>query len=115
MLLRWFGGVVVEDSGIGFVEWWGCGFGVGDGFVSRRSCARLVVELETLGVRRIDGVDDWVLKGERGFDSALPEASEEQKEEAELREQKGGPDAGLSEHVHCGSGGEDDGGESEEG
>lgn len=43
----------------------------------------------------------------------MPEAGEKHQEETELREQKGGPDAGLREHVHRGPSGEDDGGESE--
>jgi hypothetical protein len=45
----------------------------------------------------------------------LPEAGEEHEEEAELSEEKRGPDARLREHVHCDAGGEDDGCESEEG
>jgi hypothetical protein len=43
---------------------------------------------------------DGVLEGEGGFRSALPEAGEEHEEEAELGEEKGGPDARLREHVH---------------
>jgi hypothetical protein len=54
------------------------------------------------------------LEGQGGFGSALPEAGEEHKEEAELSEQEGGPDAGLSEHVHRCSRGEDDGGKSQD-
>jgi hypothetical protein len=54
------------------------------------------------------------LEGERGFGSALPEAGEEHEEEAQLGEEKHGPDARLREHVHRDAGGEDDGGESEE-
>lgn len=57
---------------------------------------------------------DGVLKSERGFGSALPEAREEHEEEAELSEQEGGPDARLGEHVHRCSRGKDDGGESQD-
>jgi hypothetical protein len=40
------------------------------------------------------------LEGEGGFGSALPEAGEEHEEEAELGEEKRGPDARLRKHVH---------------
>ncbi len=66
-----------------------------------------------VGMEGVDGIDyardgkDWrqggscdgVLEGERGLDSALPEAGEEHQEEAELSEQEGGPYARLGEHV----------------
>jgi hypothetical protein len=45
-------------------------------------------------------VGDGVLQGERGFDSALPEAGEKHEEKTKLGEQEDGPDSGLSEHVH---------------
>jgi hypothetical protein len=44
----------------------------------------------------------------------LPEAGEEHEKETELSEKKHRPDAGLCEHVHRSTGGEDDGGESDE-
>jgi hypothetical protein len=43
---------------------------------------------------------DGVLKGEGGFGTALPEAGEKHEEQAELGEEKHGPDARLREHVH---------------
>jgi len=46
------------------------------------------------------GGGDGVLEGEGGFGSALPEAGEEHEEEAELGEEKHGPDTRLREHVH---------------
>jgi hypothetical protein len=124
----WLGGFVVEDSGIGFVKrWWG-GFGIGHGLgdwgdgvmFGGESDAATRVE----GIGEIDGAgagkngwkrrEDGVLKSEGGFGSALPEAGEEHEEETKLGEQKRGPDARLGEHVHCGAGSQDDGGESEE-
>jgi hypothetical protein len=120
---------VLEDTRVGFVERWGCGFRIGDGIVDSGGDWRLGGELDALmwmeGVDWIDfacdgkdgrkgWVGDWVLKDERGFGSALPEAGEEHKEETELGKKKHGPDAGLGEHVHCGAGGKDDGGESED-
>jgi hypothetical protein len=125
----WLGGVVVEDTRIGLVEWWGSGFWVGDGFVSGRGGVVFGGELDAAGwMKGIDGVDyardrkDWrqwrvgdgVLEGEGGFGTALPEAGEEHEEETELSEQEGGPDSGLSEHVHRGAGGKDDGAGAEE-
>jgi hypothetical protein len=66
-----------------------------------------------VGMKRVDGIDyagdgkDWrqwgrcdgVLEGERGLDSALPEAGEEHEEETELSEQERRPYARLGEHV----------------
>jgi hypothetical protein len=46
------------------------------------------------------GGRDGVLESEGGFGSALPEAGEEHEKEAELGEEKRGPDARLREHVH---------------
>jgi hypothetical protein len=67
------------------------------------------------------GVEDWVLQGECGFYSSLPEAGEEHEEETKLNQEEGGPDSGLGEHVDGDSGGEhhsgcsDDGEEEEDG
>jgi hypothetical protein len=109
----WLGGFVVEDSGIGLVERWRSGFGVGDG-LGRWGGVGLGGELDAAAVVKGieihgagDGRNGWqcwggdgVLEGERGFGSALPEAGEEHEEEAELGEEKRGPDARLREHVH---------------
>jgi hypothetical protein len=46
------------------------------------------------------GGRNGVLEGEGGFGSALPEAGEKHHKEAELGEEKRGPDARLREHVH---------------
>jgi hypothetical protein len=105
----------MEDSGIGLVErWWG-GFGVGDGFGGWGYGVGFGGELNAAaGMKRVSGIcwagdgkngwqcrgGDGVLKGEGGFGSALPEAGEEHEEEAELGEEKRGPDARLREHVH---------------
>jgi hypothetical protein len=116
---------VLKDTRVGFVERWGRGFGIGDGLVDGWGDGRLGGELDTVmwmeGISRVDyvcdgkgWVGDWVLQDERGFGSALPETGEEHKEETELGEKKHRPDAGLREHVHCGAGGKDDGGESED-
>ena len=57
--LWWFGGFVVEDSGIRLVEGRGCGFGIGDRFVNDRFAGWLGAELNAVpGMKRIDGVDD---------------------------------------------------------
>ena len=105
----------MEDSGIGLVEGGRRGFGVGDGLVGGQVRVRFWAELNAPGrVQRVDGVDcagdgqnwresgvgDWVLEGERGLDSALPEAGEEHEKEPELCEQESRPDARLREHVH---------------
>jgi hypothetical protein len=105
----------VEDSGIGLVEGWGSGFGIGDGLGRWGDGTGLGSELDAAaGIHWGGGIDvagdmnsgwqrrgeDGVLEGEGGFDSALPVAGEEHKEEAELGEEKHGPDARLREHVH---------------
>jgi hypothetical protein len=120
----WLGGFVVEDSGIGLVEGWRSGFGVGDGFGGWGDGVGLGGwwwgvgfggEPDAVGgmqgIGGIDGVRDrskaWqgrghdgVLEGEGGFGSALPETGEEHEEEAKLCEEKRRPDARLREHVH---------------
>jgi hypothetical protein len=111
----WLGGFMVEDSGVGLVERWRSGFGVGDGLGSWGDGVGLGGESDAAagmkGIGVINGVRDrsngWqgrrehgVLEGEGGFGSALPEAGEEHEEEAELREEERGPDARLREHVH---------------
>jgi hypothetical protein len=120
---------VLKDSGVGFVERWWRRLGIGDGIGYGWGDGRLGGELNAvMWMEGIDWVDyagdgknwrkgwvgDGILKDQRGFGSALPEAGEEHKEETELGEKKHGPDSGLGEHVHGGSGGEDDGAESEE-
>ncbi len=96
MLAWWFGGFVIEDAGVGFVERRWCGFGVGDGFVCGWGG---VLGGEFDAVFRMEGIDridhagngeDWrerwgghgVLECEGGLDSALPETGEEHEKEA---------------------------------
>ena len=55
------------------------------------------------------------MEGERGFGSALPEASEQEKEQAKLGEEEGWPDSWLREHMHGSARGEYDDGRSEDG
>ncbi len=116
-LVWWrLGGFVVEDSGIGLVERWRSGFGVGDG-LGRWRCGVAGLGGESnaaAGVKGVGGISgaggresvwqcrggDGVLEGEGGFGSSLPEAGEKHHEEAELCEQKRWPDARLREHVH---------------
>jgi hypothetical protein len=106
---------MVEDSGIGLVQRWRSGFGIGDGLGRLRDGVGLGSELDAAaGMKGIGGISgagdresgwqrrggDGVLEGEGGFGSALPEAGEKHHEEAELGEQKRWPDARLREHVH---------------
>lgn len=49
----------MEDTGIGFVERWGCGFGIGDGIVDGWCDGRLGGELNVvMWMEGIDWVDD---------------------------------------------------------
>ena len=59
--------------------------------------------------------EDGVLEGEGCLGSALPEASEQEKEETKLGEEEGWPDSRLREHMHRSAGGEDHGGRPEDG
>lgn len=59
--------------------------------------------------------EDGVLEGEGCLGSALPEASEQVYEQANLSEEEGGPDSRLRKHVHGDACGEDDGRRSEDG
>ena len=84
----------MEDAKVRTVEGWGCWFRVGDGFGSGMDVV-LMKSGRAKGIVGIDGACDWedwgqgwggngILQGEGGFDSALPEAGEEHKEETEL-------------------------------
>jgi hypothetical protein len=91
---------MVKDAWVRFVERWGGGFGIGYGLVDRWRGGRFRAELDAvMWIKGIDWVDyardgkdcrqqsvveDGVLKGERGLDSALPETGEKHKEETEL-------------------------------
>jgi hypothetical protein len=52
----WLGGFVVEDSGIGLVERWRSGFGVGDGLGSRGDGVGLGGELDAAAVVKGIGI-----------------------------------------------------------
>jgi len=118
----------MEDSGIWLVERGGGGFRVGDGIKGLGSLRDLVGRDWVIRVQGVDGVylandrkdgkgrggEDGVLEGEGCLGSALPEACEQEEEEAKLGEEEGWPDSRLRQHVHGDAGGEDDGGRSEE-
>ena len=87
-LVGW-SGVVMEDSGVGFVEGWGGGLGVGDGVgAGNMGAGWRWWGLDGAGWRhrdRGDGGCGWqerILEDQGGFGAALPEAGEEHEEEA---------------------------------
>ena len=119
----------MEDSWVWHVKRGGGGFGIWDRVERLARRGDLVSRDWVTRVQGIDGVylandrkdgqgrrgEDGVLEGERCLGSALPEASEQEKEEAKLGEEEGWPDSRLREHMHRSAGGEDDGGRSEDG
>jgi hypothetical protein len=65
--------------------------------------------------RQVRRREDGILEGERGLGTALPKASEQEKEQAKLGEKEGWPNSRLREHMHGSAGGEDDGARAEDG
>jgi hypothetical protein len=119
----------MEDSGVWLVERRGGGFRIWDR-VKRLARRGILVSRDwVIRMRGVDRVylandrnngqrrrgEGRVLEGEGCFGSALPEASEQENEEAKLGEKKNWPDSGLSEHMHGSACGEDDGGRPEDG